>query len=78
MGRIRAEESVDAAEAKTSFTVRNLFPMVTNTVIAMAKDDTGLVGQSAPVRVDLITGREYTGTAWQGSSGRPAAVTGAR
>lgn len=68
MGRIRAEKSVDGAgTVETTFTVSNLFPGVTNTVIAMAKDDAGLVGQSAPLRLELITGKEFTGTPWQGT-----------
>jgi hypothetical protein len=66
MGRIRAEKAVDGPTVQTTFAVDNLFPMATNTIVAMAKDDTGLVGQSAPVRVELITGREFTGAAWQG------------
>ena len=66
MGRIRAEKTVDAARAETTFIVSDLFPLAINTVVAMAKDDAGLIGQSAPVRVELITGREFTGTAWQG------------
>jgi len=66
MGRIRAEEAVATATAKTTFTVSNLFPGAMNTIIAMAQDDTGLVGQSVPVRLELITGREFTGTPWQG------------
>ena len=68
MGRIRAEKAVSAARAEMTFTVSSLFPMVTNTIVAMARDETGLVGLSAPVRVELITGREYTGTAWQGKA----------
>ncbi len=73
MGRIRAEQKVDAAEAKATFTLTNLFPGVTNTLIAMARDDAGLIGQSAPVRLELVTGREYTGTPWQG---KPLAIPG--
>lgn len=73
MGRIRAEQQVDAAAAKATFTVGNLFPGVTNTVIVMARDDAGLVGQSAPLSVELLTGKEYTGTPWQG---KPQAVPG--
>jgi hypothetical protein len=73
MGRIRAETTVDAATAETTFTVSNLFPGVTNTVIAMARDEVGLVGQSAPLRLELITGKEYTGTPWQG---KPQAIPG--
>lgn len=73
MGRIRAEQKVDAARAKATFTVSNLFPGVTNTVIAMARDDAGRVGQSAPVRLELVTGKEFTGTPWQG---KPQAIPG--
>ena len=73
MGRIRAEKAVDAATAKATFMVSNLFPGATNTIIAMAKDDAGLVGQSVPVRLDMITGKEFTGTPWQG---KPQAIPG--
>jgi len=73
MGRIRAEKTVDAATVETTFTVSDLFPLATNTVLAMAKDDAGLVGQSVPVRVELISGREFTGTAWQG---KPQTIPG--
>lgn len=66
MGRIRAEQKVDAAQAKATFTVSNLFPGVTNTIIAMAQDDAGLIGQSAPLSLELLTGKEYTGTPFQG------------
>jgi beta-glucanase (GH16 family) len=64
-GHIRAEVAVDAATADQRITVSNLFPG-RNTVIAMAKDNDGLVGLSAPLRVDVLSGREYTGTAYQG------------
>jgi beta-glucanase (GH16 family) len=67
MGRLRAEKKVDAAAINTSFTLDNLFPAVTNTVIAMARDSSGLVGQSAPLRIQLVTGREFTGTPYQGN-----------
>ena len=73
MGRIRAEQRVDAARAKATFTLTNLFPGVTNTVIAMAQDDAGLVGQSAPLSLELLTGKEYTGTPFQG---KPQAIPG--
>jgi hypothetical protein len=73
MGRIRAEKKVDAATVKTTFTVRNLFPGATNTIIAMALDKSGLIGQSTPVRLALVTGREFTGTAYQG---KPQAIPG--
>ncbi|MEI6500606.1 MAG: glycoside hydrolase family 16 protein, partial [Armatimonadota bacterium] len=73
MGRLRAERKVDAAQAKATITVSNLFPGTTNTIIAMAVDDTGLVGQSPVVPLELITGREYTGTPWQG---KPQAIPG--
>jgi len=77
MGRIRAEKKVDAATVKTRFTVDNLFPNVTNTVIAMARDDSGLIGQSAPLKIELINGREFTGTAYQGNSQKiPGTVKG--
>lgn len=77
MGRIRAEQKVDAASARTTFTVDNLFRGIRNTVIAMARDDAGLVGQSAPVRLELITGKEFTGTPWQGKpQGIPGTVQG--
>jgi hypothetical protein len=43
----------------------------------MAKDDTGLVGQSAPLRIELLTGKEYTGTPWQGTPRKiPGTVQG--
>lgn len=73
MGRIRAEQPVDAARAKATFTLTNLFPGATNTVIAMAQDDAGLVGQSAPLTLELLTGKEYTGTPFQG---KPQAIPG--
>jgi hypothetical protein len=73
MGRIRAEQPVNAATAKATFTINNLFPGATNTIIAMAKDDAGLVGQSAPLRLELITGKEYTGTPYQG---KPQVIPG--
>lgn len=64
-GHLRAEIAVDAATVDQRFTVSTLFPG-RNTVIAMAKDNDGLVGMSAPLRVDVLSGREYTGTAFQG------------
>jgi beta-glucanase (GH16 family) len=73
MGRIRAERKVDAATAKATFTLTNLFSGATNTIIAMARDDSGLVGQSSPLRLELLTGKEYTGTPWQG---KPQAIPG--
>jgi beta-glucanase (GH16 family) len=73
MGRIRAERTADAATAQATFTVGNLFPGVANTIIAMAQDDTGLVGQSAPLRLERVTGKEFTGTPWQG---KPQAIPG--
>ena len=73
MGRIRAEEAVAGTTVTRTLSVSSLFPGVTNTIIAMARDDTGLVGQSAPVRLELLTGREFTGTPWQG---KPQAIPG--
>lgn len=73
MGRLRAEQKVDAAQAQVTFTVSNLFAGATNTMIAMARDDSGLVGQSAPLRLELMTGKEFTGTPWQG---KPQAIPG--
>ncbi|MHB8997139.1 MAG: family 16 glycosylhydrolase [Armatimonadota bacterium] len=73
MGRLRAEQKVDAAKAKATFTVTNLFPGATNTIIAMAKNSAGVVGQSAPLRLQQITGKEYTGTAYQG---KPQVIPG--
>lgn len=71
-GHIRAEIAVDAATADQRLTVSNLFAGG-NTVIAMAKDNDGLVGLSAPLRVEVLSGREYTGTAFQG---KPQQVPG--
>ncbi|MEN6548307.1 MAG: family 16 glycosylhydrolase [Armatimonadia bacterium] len=73
MGRVRAEQKVDATKAKATFTVTNLFPGATNTIIAMAQDDAGLIGQSAPIQMELMTGKEYTGTPFQG---KPQAIPG--
>lgn len=73
MGRVRAEQQVKGTPAKATFTLTNLFPGVPNTVVAMARDDSGLVGQSAPLRLELLTGKEYTGTPWQG---KPQAIPG--
>ncbi len=69
MGRLRAEQAVGEASSSvtTSFTVANLFPGPVNTVIAMARDNAGFVGQSAPMRIQRVTGREYTGTPYQGT-----------
>jgi beta-glucanase (GH16 family) len=66
MGRLRAEQTVNAATAKTSFSLSNLFPDAENTIIAMAQDKGGRIGQSAMLKVKLITGKEYTGKAYQG------------
>ena len=73
MGRLRAEVPADEATATTTFTVDNLFRGPVNTVIAMAEDDAGLVGQSTPLRVQLYTGREFTGTPFEG---QPQAIPG--
>ncbi len=73
MGRLRAEVPVDGATAKTTFEVNNLFSGTRNTIIAMARDDAGLVGQSAPLSLELLTGKEFTGTAYQG---QPQAIPG--
>lgn len=72
MGRLRAEAVADGAEAKTTFSVDSLF-LGPNTVIAMAKDNDGLVGMSTPLRVDVATGREYAGTPY---GEKPAAIPG--
>lgn len=79
MGRLRAEKTVETATSaiEATFAVTNLFPGVLNTVIAMAKDDAGLVGQSVPLRTDVLTGKEYTGTPWQGTPQKiPGTVRG--
>jgi len=55
-----------------TFTVTNLFE-ADNTIIAMAKDCDGLIGLSAPLQITVLTGREYTGTAYQG---KPQAIPG--
>lgn len=55
-----------------TFIVTNLFETC-NTIIAMAQDDDGLVGMSAPLQVNMLTGREYAGTAYQGT---PQAIPG--
>lgn len=55
-----------------TFTVTNLFE-VSNTVIAMAKDNDGLIGLSAPLRITMLTGHEYTGSVYQG---KPHAIPG--
>ena len=68
---------MDAATVKTSFTLTNLFPAAPNTVIAMARDDSGLVGQSAPLTIQLMTGKEFTGTPYQGNPQKiPGTVKG--
>lgn len=48
-----------------TFSVSNLFEDC-NTIIAMAKDNDGRIGLSAPLLVNVLTGREYTGAAYQG------------
>jgi len=55
-----------------TFTVTNLFE-VSNTVIAMAKDNDGMIGLSAPLQINTLTGNEYTGTAYQG---KPHSIPG--
>jgi len=55
-----------------TFTVTNLFE-ADNTIIAMAKDCDGLIGLSAPLQITVLTGREYTGTAYQG---KPQTIPG--
>jgi len=58
--------------ARQTFTVTNLFE-ASSPIIAMARDNDGLVGLSAPRRIQLLTGREYTGTAYQG---KPQSIPG--
>jgi hypothetical protein len=48
---IRADAETDTAGLTHPFTVTNLFEG-DNTVIAMARDDDGLVGMSAPLRIN--------------------------
>jgi hypothetical protein len=55
-----------------TFTVTNLFE-ADNTIIAMAKDCDGLIGLSVPLPITVLTGREYTGTAYQG---KPQTIPG--
>lgn len=55
-----------------TFTVTNLFE-ADNTIIAMAKDCDGLIGLSTPLQITVLTGREYTGTAYQG---KPQTIPG--
>ncbi len=64
-GYIRAEAPADGAAIGHDFTVTDLFPGG-NTIVAMARDDDGLIGVSKPLRVDALTGQEYTGTAFRG------------
>ncbi len=75
MGRLRAEQAVEtvSSSAEAKFTVTNLFPNALNTVVAMARDDAGFVGQSAPIRIRPVNGREFTGTPYQGA---PQAIPG--
>ena len=65
-GYIRAQAAADAPTLNHEFTITNLFPG-DNTLIAMAKDSDGLVGVSKPLPVKVLTGREYTGTAFRGT-----------
>jgi len=51
-GRIRAEINVNASQTEHTFSVSNLFPGE-NTIIAMAKDNDGRVGQSEMIRVNV-------------------------
>jgi len=71
-GYIQAETTANAVALDHDFTVTNLFPG-DNTIVAMAKDDEGLVGVSEPLRVKALTGREFTGTAFRG---KPQPVPG--
>ena len=75
-GYIRAEAEIAAVAPGQAidhtFTVSNLFD-VDNTVIVMAEDNDGLVGMSDPLYMIMYTGREYTGTAYQG---KPQAIPG--
>ncbi|MCK5801181.1 MAG: family 16 glycosylhydrolase [Lentisphaeria bacterium] len=71
-GYIRAEATMDASVLEHEFTVTNLFPG-DNTLIAMAKDSDGLIGLSKPLTVKVLTGREYTGTAF---GGKPQQIPG--
>lgn len=73
-GYLRAEADIaDQGHAiDHKFTVSNLFD-VDNTIIVMAKDNDGLVGMSDPLYMIMRSGREYTGTAYQG---KPQAIPG--
>lgn len=51
-GRIRAEVEGNAAREEHIFTINNLFPGE-NTIIAMAKDNDGRVGQSPMLRIEI-------------------------
>jgi len=51
-GRIRAEIEVDSVKVNHTFTLWNLFTGE-NTIIAMAKDNDGRVGQSGMIRVNI-------------------------
>lgn len=51
-GRIRAEFSIDSPETEHIFEISNLFKGE-NTIIAMAKDNDGRVGQSEIIRVNI-------------------------
>jgi hypothetical protein len=64
-GYLRAELEVDRSECEHVFTLSNLFSDE-NTIKAMAQDNDGLVGISPSVTLTVLTGREYTGTAYKG------------
>ena len=64
-GYLRAELEVDGSESEQVFTVSNLFTG-DNTIKAMAQDSDGLVGVSPSLTLTVLTGREYTGTAYKG------------
>jgi hypothetical protein len=64
-GYLRAELEVDRSECEHVFTLSNLFSDE-NTIKAMAQDNDGLVGVSPSVTLTVLTGREYTGTAYKG------------
>ena len=51
-GRIRAEIDVNTSKIEHTFSISNLFPGE-NTIIAMAKDNDGRVGQSEMIRVNV-------------------------
>ena len=51
-GRIRAEFQTDSPEVEHTFAVTNLFKGQ-NTIIAMAKDNDGRVGQSRMIKVSV-------------------------